>query len=104
MPPHPRQRFHLADKLITAREFNAHVRPARTQYAHTILMMKFTSRALYVVPRVRVQSEVYFGLYTMRISCYWRDMSLAAQFLIGCLLPSIQQQEANTAPFHTEQT
>ncbi len=70
----PRQRFHLADKLITAREFNAHVRRARTkyvwlqksgmrvQYAHTILMRKFASRALYAVPRVCVQSEVYFGL------------------------------------------
>ncbi len=34
----------------------------------------------------------------------WRDMILAAQFLIGCLLPSLQQQQANTAPFHTEQT
>ncbi len=32
------------------------------QYAHTILMIKFASRALYAVPRVRVQSEVYFGL------------------------------------------
>ncbi len=70
----PRQRFHLADKLITAREFNAHVRPARTkyvwlqnpgvrvQYACTILMTKFASRALYTVPRVHVQSKVYFGL------------------------------------------
>ncbi len=27
----PRQCFHLADKLITAREFNLHVRPARTK-------------------------------------------------------------------------
>ncbi len=27
------QRFHLADKLITAREVNVHVRPARTKYA-----------------------------------------------------------------------
>ncbi len=27
-----------------------------------VLMMKFVSRALYAVPRVRVQSEVYFGL------------------------------------------
>ncbi len=32
------------------------------QYARTILMMKFASRALYAVPRVRVKSEVYFGL------------------------------------------
>ncbi len=32
------------------------------QYARTILMTKFTSRALYAIPRVRVQSEVYFGL------------------------------------------
>ncbi len=30
--------------------------------AHTILMTNFTSRALYAVPRVHVQSEVYFGL------------------------------------------
>ncbi len=28
-----RQHFHLADKLITARVFNAHVGPARTKYA-----------------------------------------------------------------------
>ncbi len=28
----PWQRFHLADKLITAREFNVHVRPARTKF------------------------------------------------------------------------
>ncbi len=28
----PRKHFHLVDKLITAREFNAHVRPARTKY------------------------------------------------------------------------
>ncbi len=57
-----RQRFHLVDKLITAREFNAHVQPARTKYARTILMTKFASRALYAVPRVQVKSEVYFGL------------------------------------------
>ncbi len=48
----PRQRFHLADKLITARESNAHVRPARTK-----------SSALYAVSRIRVQSGVYFGVY-----------------------------------------
>ncbi len=28
----PRQRLHLADKLITAREFNTHVRPERTKH------------------------------------------------------------------------
>ncbi len=57
----PRQRFHLADKLITAREFNAHVRPAHTKYkyTHTTLMTKFASCARY---SVSVQSEVYFGL------------------------------------------
>ncbi len=32
------------------------------QYARTILMMKFTSCALYAVPRLRVKSEVYFCL------------------------------------------
>ncbi len=60
----PWQRFHLADKLITAREFNAHVRPVRTKYkyTHTTLMTKFASCALYSVARVSVQSEVYFGL------------------------------------------
>ncbi len=31
--PPPRQHFNLVDKLITAREFNAHVRPVRTKYA-----------------------------------------------------------------------
>ncbi len=29
----PWQPFHLVDKLITAREFNAHVRPARTKWS-----------------------------------------------------------------------
>ncbi len=29
----PWQRFHLADKLITAREFNAYVQPVHTKYA-----------------------------------------------------------------------
>ncbi len=32
------------------------------QYVHTVLMTQFTSRALYAVPRVRIKSEVYFGL------------------------------------------
>ncbi len=36
----------------------------RIQYARIILMMKFPSRALYAVPRVCVQSQVYFGLNT----------------------------------------
>ncbi len=31
------------------------------QYARTILMMKFASRAVYADPRVRVKREVYFG-------------------------------------------
>ncbi len=34
----------------------------RVQYARTILMTKFVSRALYAIPRVCIQSEVYFGL------------------------------------------
>ncbi len=62
----PRQRFHLADKVITTREFNVHVRPAHTkylgvrvQYARTLLMTKFASRALYAVPRVHVQSILW---------------------------------------------
>ncbi len=67
-------------KLITAREFNAHVRPGyknpgvRVQYTRTILMTKFASRALYAVPRVRIQSEVYFYIYIsirfLKFSCY----------------------------------
>ncbi len=44
------------------------------------------------------------AVYTTDFSCYWRDMSLAAQVLIGWLLPSVQQQQANITPFHTEQT
>ncbi len=36
----------------------------RIQYACIILMTKFASRALYAVPRVCVQSQVYFGLNT----------------------------------------
>ncbi len=34
------------------------------QYARTILMMRFASRALNAVPRVRAQSEAYFGFKT----------------------------------------
>ncbi len=34
----------------------------RVEYVRTILMTKFTSHALYTVPRVHVQSKVYFGL------------------------------------------
>ncbi len=34
----------------------------RIQYVHTILVMKFVLHALYTVPHVRVQSEVFFGL------------------------------------------
>ncbi len=30
------------------------------------LMTQFTSRALYAVPRVLVNSEVYFGLYSVK--------------------------------------
>ncbi len=55
----PRQRFHLADKLITAREFNERVRPAhavRSYYSDDEI------HATCTVPRVRVLSEVYFGL------------------------------------------
>ncbi len=37
-------------------------RVVRVQYARTVLMMQFVSHALYAVPRVRVKSEVYFGL------------------------------------------
>ncbi len=37
-------------------------RVVHVQYAHTVLMTQFASRALYAVPRVRVKSEVYFGL------------------------------------------
>ncbi len=39
-------------------------RVVRVQYARTVLMTQFASRALYAVPRVRVKSEVYFGLKT----------------------------------------
>ncbi|ROI15502.1 Voltage-dependent calcium channel subunit alpha-2/delta-1 [Anabarilius grahami] len=35
----------------------------RIQYAHTLLMTKFASLALYADPRVCVKSKLYFGLY-----------------------------------------
>ncbi len=40
----------------------------RIQYARTILMTKFTPRALYAVPRERVESEVYFKYITLPYS------------------------------------
>ncbi len=36
----------------------------RVQYTRTVLMTQFASCALYAVPRVRLKSEVYFGLKT----------------------------------------
>ncbi len=42
-------------------------RVVRVQYAHTTLMTQFASRTLYAVPRVRVKSEVYFGLKSQRV-------------------------------------
>ncbi len=64
-PPPPRQRFHLVDKLITAREFNefstcGYKNPLGACTVH--LYYSDASHALYAVPRVRIQSEVYFGL------------------------------------------
>ncbi len=47
----------LWNNWLLQNKFNAHVRAA-----HTILMMKFMSWALYAVPPVRVKSEVYFGI------------------------------------------
>ncbi len=50
-------------------------RVVRVQYARTVLMTQFASRALYAVPRVK--SEVYFGLYvtgtilTMSLLPFW---------------------------------
>ncbi len=86
-----RQRFHLEDKLITAREFNAHVRPGvRVQYAHTILMTKLASHTLYAVHRV--QSEVYFVLKSSEPSTIvlWEtvsDLSDLSKLLILHVLP-----------------
>ncbi len=34
------------------------------------------------------------------VSCYWRAMSLTAQFWLAVLLPSVQQQQANTLVSH----
>ncbi len=48
---------------------------------------------------IRVEHKVSVALLASRVSCYWRAMSLTAQFLIGCLLLSVQQQQANTARF-----
>ncbi len=61
-----RQLFHLADKLITAREFNAHVRPACTggcaystrvlfwwrnlRHAHCTLSLTYTYKVKYIWP------------------------------------------------------
>ncbi len=59
---YPPQRFHLVDKLITAKMFNAHVRPARTVHAYFSDDENVASCALYAVPRVHVQNEVYFVL------------------------------------------
>ncbi len=42
----PRQRFHLADKQITVRELNAHVRPARTKIRGCAYSMRYLYMAL----------------------------------------------------------
>ncbi len=48
----------------------------RVQYACTILMMKFASRALYTVPRIHIQSEVYFDLKMMTEVSFLGELSL----------------------------
>ncbi len=47
----------LWNNWLLQNKFNVHVRAA-----HTILITKFMSRALYAVPHIRVKSEVYFGI------------------------------------------
>ncbi len=61
----PRQRFHLVDKLITAREFNEFSTCGYKNPLGACTVRSYysdASHALYAVPRVRIQSEVYFGL------------------------------------------
>ncbi len=50
----PWQRFHLAENLITAREFNVHVRPACTKYALQKSGGKLTVRAYYSDDKIHV--------------------------------------------------
>ncbi len=55
----PGQRFHLADKLITARGFNAHVRPACKKYARLQKSLGArTVRAYYSDDEIRVTRTV----------------------------------------------
>ncbi len=93
-----RQRFYLEDKLITAREFNAHVRPGlqksgvvrtvRAYYSDDEISV--TSRTMYAVPRIL--SEVYFGLKSSEPSTkvLWEtvsDLSDLSKLLILHVLP-----------------
>ncbi len=64
----PRQRFHLADKVITAREFNAHVRLACTKKSGGARTVRgyYSDDDICVTCTVRVpcvQSEGYVHLY-----------------------------------------
>ncbi len=57
----------------------------RVQYACNILMTKFASRALYVVPSVRVKSEVYFRLNSWCLTCMlWQGQTDHLELNILC--------------------
>lgn len=69
---HPGHSYHLVDKLNLFKKNKSACETAynnsavHLQHAHTLLKTKFVSHTLYSDPRVRVKSEVYFGLYCHR--------------------------------------
>ncbi len=86
--------------------FSAHVRPERTKYARlqksgcarTVLMTQFASRALYAVPRVRVKSEVYFGLDS-GCSLFFRGSNGVSKVCFDCSLHFGDECFINKAQF-----
>ncbi len=66
----PWQRFHLVDKLITAREFNAHVQRARTMYA------RLQNRGFFVY------STQTGGAHTVRT--YYSDYEIRITHTVRC--------------------
>ncbi len=86
------QRFHLGDKLITAREFNAHVRPAYTKYAR---LQKSGVYAVRCPTRTRTQWSILWPLAYLCARA-WADpiCSLETRSVCAPLLRCLNSESA----------
>ncbi len=69
------QRFHLADKLITAREFNAHVRPARTKSGGARTVRAYYSDDEIPAPRTLRCPSRTCTKWSITLALNWRNIT-----------------------------